>query len=118
MAVGDIQHPVKVVFSGESEDKLQEDVQNGLPSVSGSRHPVEGSIQRADDRIMIILTRETVSESTVFGVRGGDAVGVAGSTTTESAQEGNGREMALGDHVHRQRDTHLKDGFSNRGGGG
>ena len=60
-----------------------------------------------DDRRGIILPVETASESKVFGVRGGDGVGVDGSPPTDVAREGNGRETALGEHGPRQRATHL-----------
>ena len=90
-----------------SEEKRQEDGQNGLTYVSGSSHPVGGGIQTADDRRRIIPPGETASESTVSGVRGGDGVGVAVSPPKDTAQEGNAREMSLGYHGPRRRATHL-----------
>ena len=82
---------------GGSEDKHWEDGQNGLPSMSGSGHPFGGGIQTEDDRRRIILPVETEIESTVFGVRGGYGVGVAGIPPTDSARERNRRETALGE---------------------
>ena len=81
---------------GGSEEKLREEGWNGLPSVSGSGHPVGGRIKTEDDGHRIILPGETESESTVFRVQVGDAVGVSGSPPKDSAREGNMREKALG----------------------
>ena len=61
----------------------------------------------ADDRRGIILLGETVSTSTVFGVRGVYGVGVAGIPHTDEAQEGNRREVALRDHGHQRISTYL-----------
>ena len=88
-------------------DKHREDGRNGLPSVSGSGHPVGGGIRSADDRTGVILPGAKVSASTVFGVWGGDGIGVSISPPTDTVQEGNGRETALGDHDPLQRATHL-----------
>ena len=83
----------------------------------GSRHPVGGGVQEADDGHVIIIPGEAASESAVFGVWGGDGVGVAVSPPTDSTQEDCGRETELGDHGLQQRATNLKYGFTNLGGG-
>ena len=82
----------------------------------GSRHPVGGGVQEADDGHVIIIPGEAASESAVFGVWGGDGVGVAVSPPTDSTQEDCGRETELGDHGLQQRATNLKYGFTNLGG--
>ena len=82
MAAGGVQHPVRDVLLGGSEEKHWEDGWNGLLYVSDSRHPVGGGIRTADDRRGIILPGETASESTGFGLWGGDDVGVTGSPHT------------------------------------
>ena len=83
--------------------------------MSGIGHPVIGGVQAADDGRRIIIPGEEESESAVFGVWGGDGVGVSDSTPTDVAQEGSGRETALGDHGSRRISTNLKYGFPNRG---
>ena len=90
-----------------SAEKCWEDSRNGLPLVSGSGHPVRGGIRTSDDGHEVILLVETSSESTVFGVQGGNNIGVAVSTPTGATREGNRRETALGDSVPRKRTTHL-----------
>ena len=70
MAAGGVQHPVRDVLLGGSEEKHWEDGWNGLLYVSDSRHPVGGGIRTADDRRGIILPGETESDITVFGVQG------------------------------------------------
>ena len=39
-----IQHPVRAVPQGGTEEQHQEDSRSGLPSVSGRRNTVEGGI--------------------------------------------------------------------------
>ena len=75
--------------------------------MSGRIKPVRGSIRTADDGHGIIIQGETAIESTVFGVREGDGVGVAGSPPTYASHEFNGRDTALGDHIPWWRATHL-----------
>ena len=60
--------------------------------MSGSRHPIKGGIQTADDGHMIILPGEADIESTLFGVQGGYIVGVYGSPITDTEREGNRRD--------------------------
>ena len=83
---------------GGSEDEFWEDGHNFLPSVSGRSHPVGGVIQAADEGRGIIIPVEAASESTVFRVLGVYGDGVSGSPPIDSAQEGAGRETALGYH--------------------
>ena len=92
---------------GRTKNERQEDGLNGRPPVSGSRHLVEGGVQTADDRHRIILPVEASSESAVFTVQGVDDVGVSCSPPTGAAQEGDGRDIALGYHASQRRDTHL-----------
>ena len=75
--------------------------------MSGSGYPVGGGKRTKNDGRGIILPGEASSASTVFGVRGVDGVGVAVSTPTDEAWEGNRRETALGDHGPGQRAMHL-----------
>ena len=46
---------------GRPVDEFWEDVQNGLPSLSGSRHPVGGGVRAADDGSENIITGEAES---------------------------------------------------------
>ena len=55
--------------------KRREDGRNGLPSVSGIRHPVGGVIRTVGYGRSIILLGETESDSKVFALRGGVALG-------------------------------------------
>ena len=100
-------HPGRSVWLVGSEEIFREDGWNGLPYVSGSRHPVRGGIQMADGRRGVILPLDIASENTVFGVWVVDGVGVAGSLPTDAAQEGNGRETSSGYHGPQRRATHL-----------
>ena len=84
--------------------------------MSGSRHPVRGSVKQADNERGIIIPGEAVGESEEFKVWGGDSVGVSGSPSTDASREGSERETALGDHRPWRISMNLQDGFPNRRG--
>ena len=92
------QHPGRDLLSSGSAEKCREDGRNGLPSLSGSNHPVGGGIRAVDDGHGAIIPGEAEIHSAVFGVWGGNGNGVINSPSTEAAWEGIGRWVALGDH--------------------
>ena len=57
-----------------------------------NRQPVGGGVRAADDRRGIIIPREAASQGAVFGMWGRNGFGVAGSPSTDAAQDGIGRE--------------------------
>ena len=107
MAEECVQPYVMAILPGSSEGKLWQDGSNDVPFVSGSGYSVGGGIKTLDDGRGIILPIEIAIESTVFGVRGGDAVGFTGIPYTDADREDNGRETALEYRGPQKRAIHL-----------
>ena len=85
--------------------------------MSGRGHLVLGGIRAADYRRRIIIPGKAVSKGTLLGVWGRYGFVVTNGPSTDVAQEGSGREAALGYHGPRWRSTNLQYGFPNCMGG-
>ena len=111
IAARDFQHPGRAVRSCGPADEFWEDGRNGLPSLSGSGHPVRGSVREADDGSGAIIPVEAESQGAVFGVWGGNGDGVTDSLSTDVEREGSRRAATLGGHGYWRRATNLQGGF-------
>ena len=60
--------------------------------LSGRGHPFLGVLRAAEDRHRTIIQVEAASQGAVFGMWGRNGFGVAGSPSTDAAQDGIGRE--------------------------
>ena len=79
MAVLGFHQPGRAVQLGGTEEECQEDGRDGLPSLSGSVHPVGSIVQETEDERGTIVPGEAASQGAVFRVWVVDGFGVAGS---------------------------------------
>ena len=92
MAASGFKHPGRTVQSSGPANECQENGRNGLLSLSGRGHPFLGVIRATDDKHRTIVPGEAASQGAVFGIWGRNGFGVAGSPSTDAAQDGIGRE--------------------------
>ena len=113
MATGGVQHPVRTIQQGGTEDQRWEDSWNGLPPMTGGRNTVGCGVRAMDDRRGTFVTGEAACLGTVNRLQGGDGARVSGISSTDAEWEGNKWETTFRKKNHWRGDKYLQDGLTN-----